>query len=77
MTENDEPRLQCKRVTCYGIVREYTEDGPREPPDDVTGNKYVSKLKEIILKLVGQEPSPITWHECTVCHEHHTNVPEQ
>lgn len=63
---------------CYGIVKEYSEDGPRDPPDEVIkeNSTLLRKLKSYYSQIIDEEMEPLTWHECSVCHTHHPNLSE-
>lgn len=78
MTTNDEREVQCMTTLCYGVVKEYSEDGVRDPPDEVIEeyNTLYRKLKSYFNQLVGRETEPITWHECSVCHTYHPHLSE-
>lgn len=68
MTKN-EPDVECKKLTCYGVVNEYSSDGDRDIPE-----RYNMSLVERIKHSLFNEE--ITWHECSVCHEPHFELDE-
>jgi len=68
---DEELEPQCVYSHCSGVVKEYSEDGPREPPEQAKPNSVIRELR-LALYYLGIPVSPplVTWHECSVCHEY-------
>ena len=70
MSDN-EPAKVCDRVHCAGIVKEYTEEGPRKPPEELRVNNTVRKLWTLLSSIgLTTSPKPVSWHECSLCHRY-------
>lgn len=69
MSEDVEVVMVCEGEPCYGIVKEYSESGPRDPPEwmDDGYDNIIVKIIASILSMLGIRDDETTWWECSVC----------
>lgn len=73
---SEDQKHPCRNYHCCGIVKEYEEGGVREMPDEAKEDygKLRYKLHQLGKKMPYVSVEPVTWFECSLCHEYHSEL---